>query len=87
MSIFKKASDCDHLVGGLTTVTIADPVPFLADPPWFAVISHLAALSDTVSPTEIIFHFCFCSFDFCFKTLTFGNFGVCQIMDSQTFYN
>ena len=49
MSIFKKASDCDHLVGGLTTVTIADPVPFLAEPPWFAVISHLTSLSDTFS--------------------------------------
>ena len=67
MSIFKKASDCDHLVGGLTTVTIADPVPFLAEPPWFAVISHLTSLSDTFSNRNyfsVLFLF------FRFKTLT-----------------
>ena len=67
MSIFKKASDCDHLVGGLTTVTIADPVPFLAAPPWFAVISHLTSLSDTFSNRNyfsVLFVF------FRFKTLT-----------------
>ena len=31
-----------YLAGGLTTVTLADPEPFFAEPSWLAVIVHLS---------------------------------------------